>query len=314
MTRDWRLRAGALLCACLAAGCDLAEVTTAPGDDVIVVEGVLRTDFQTQQVLLHRTVDGALASGVEGAEVTVTGAAGDVHRLVPGTECYQIDALYAQSDSLDFRGSCYITSGQDVDWVQPGQSYDLRVETPDGRVVEGRTHVPGAYTVTAVRDDPELGLLCSLAPDSAFQLVWRQSAGAWSYVADLSILGLSQTLKGQDFRVPDPMLVRGLSVSQSDTTLVLPTEFGIFERLQYDSDLLVAISHGFPEGTRLDLVLAAADRNWVNSVRGGSFNPSGLVRISTVVGDGVGVFGSLNVQRAVILVRRFTGIPRCGVH
>ena len=313
MTRDWRLRAGALLSTCLAAGCDLAEVTTAPGEDVIVVEAVLRTDVQTQQVLLHRTVDGALAAGVEGADVTVTGAAGDVHRLVPGTECYQIDALYAHSDSLDFRGSCYISGGQDVDWVRPGETYDLRVETPDGRVIEGRTSVPGAYTLPSVPTDPESGLFCSVAPDDAFELVWRQSEGAWSYVADLSITGLSQTLKGQGFPVPDPMLVRGLSVSQSDTTLVLPTEFGIFERLQYDSDLLVAISHGFPEGTRMDLVLAAADRNWVNSVRGGSFNPSGLIRISTVVGDGVGVFGSLNVHRATILVRKNTGIPRCGV-
>ena len=312
-TRDWRLRAGALLCACLAAGCDLAEVTTAPGEDVIVVEAVLRTDLETQQVLLHRTVDGALVSGVEGARVTVTGAAGDVHRLVPGTECYQIDALYARSDTLDFRGSCYITAGQDGGWVQPGQRYDLRVEIPDGRVIEGRTQVPGAYQVPALRDDPELGSLCSMAPDSAFELVWRQSAGAWSYVADLNISGLSQTLSGRGFRVPDPMLVRGVSVSQSDTTLLLPSEFGVFERLQYDSELLLAISHGFPEGTRMELVLAAVDRNWLNSVRGGSFNPSGLIRISTVVGDGVGVFGSLNVQRAVILVRRATGIPRCGV-
>ena len=313
-TREWGVRAGALLCACLAAGCDLTEVTTAPGEDVIVVEAVLRTDFQTQQVLLHRTVDGALAEGVEGAKVTVTGAAGDVHLLVPGTECYQIDALYAHTDTLDFRGSCYITAGQDVDWVHPGQRYDLRVETPDGRVVEGRTQVPGAYTVPALYDDPEAGLVCSMAPDSAFQLVWRQSAGTWSYVADLSISGLSQSLAGHGFQVPDPMLVRGLSVSQADTTLVLPTEFGIFERLQYDSDLLLAISHGFPEGTRMELVLAAADRNWVNSVRGGSFNPSGLIRISTVVGDGVGVFGSLNVQRALVVVRKSTNLPRCGVH
>jgi hypothetical protein len=313
-TREWRTRGAALLCACLAAGCDLAEVATAPGEDVIVVEGVLRTDQETQQVLLHRTVDGALAGGVEGADVTVTGAAGDVHKLVPGgSDCYQISALYAPSDSLDFRGSCYITTGQDVGWVQPGRRYDLRVETPDGRLVEGRTVVPGAYTVPSLRADPQLGFLCSMAPDSAFELVWRQSAGAWSYVADLSISGLSQPLAGRGFFVPDPMLVRGLSVSQSDTTLVLPTEFGIFERLQYDSDLLLAISQGFPEGARMDLVLAAADRNWVNGVRGGSFNPSGLVRISTVVGDGVGVFGSLNVRRATILVRKSTQIARCGV-
>jgi hypothetical protein len=109
------------------------------------------------------------------------------------------------------------------------------------------------------------------------------------------------------------MLVRGLSISQTDTTLVLPTEFGVFERLQYDSDLLLAIKDGFPNGTRMELVLAAADRNWVNSVRGGNFNPSGLIRISTVVGDGVGVFASLNVQHASIVVRGVSSLPRCGV-
>ena len=314
-TKDWMPRAAALLCAFLAAGCDLAEVTTAPGEDVIVVEGVLRTDQETQQVLLHRTVDGDLVSGVPGAKVTVTGAAGDVHQLVQvqGRDCYQIDALYAPSDSLDFQGTCYVTTGQDVSWVRPGERYDLRVETPDGRVIEGRTQVPGAYAVPSLRADPEFGLICSLAPGSAFELLWRQSAGAWSYVADLSISGLSQTLGGGDFRVPDPMLVRGLSISQTDTTLVLPTEFGVFERLQYDSDLLLAIKDGFPNGTRMELLLAAADRNWVNSVRGGNFNPSGLIRISTVVGDGVGVFASLNVQHATILVRTVSAIPRCGV-
>jgi hypothetical protein len=302
-----------LLCAGVA-GCDLAEVTTAPGEDVIIVEAVLRTDFVTQELLLHRTVDGALAGGVPGARVTITGSAGDVHTLVPGVDCYQIDALYARSDSLDFEGSCFVTAGQDAGWVQPGRSYDLRVETPDGRVIEGRTQVPGAYTVPAIPDNPDFGMICSIAPDSAFQLVWTQSEGAWGYVADLSISGLIQGLAGRGLRVPDPMLVRGVSISQSDTTLVLPTEFGVFERLQYDSDLLLAIQQGFPEGTRIEMALAAADRNWVNSVRGGNFNPSGLVRISTVVGDGVGVFASLNVERAVILVRRVTGLPRCGLH
>ena len=311
--KGYRTCAAALLCACLAAGCDLAEVTTAPGEDVIVVEGVLRTDLETQQVLLHRTVDGALAGGVPGARVTVTGSAGDVHRLVAGTDCFQIDALYARSDSLDFEGSCYVTAGQDAGWVRPGRTYDLKVETPDGRVIEGRTQVPGPYTVPSVPVDPDLGPFCSLAPDSVLQLVWTQSAGTWGYVADLSISGLTLLLAGRGFRVPDPMLVRGVSISQADTTLVLPTEFGVFERLEYDPDLLLAIQHGFPEGTRMDLVLAAADRNWVNSVRGGSFNPSGLVRISTVVGDGVGVFASLNAERAVIIVRRTTAIPRCGV-
>jgi hypothetical protein len=32
-----------------------------------------------------------------------------------------------------------------------------------------------------------------------------------------------------------------------------------------------------------------------------------------VVGDGVGVFGSLNIHRASIVVRKNTVVPRCGV-
>lgn len=309
---DGRLRAAALLCACLAGGCDLAEVTTAPGQDVVVVEAVMRTDFVVQQVLLHRSLDGVLAGGVPGARITITGAAGDAHTLVPGTGCYQIDALYARSDTLDFQGSCYVNDGRDVGWLREGETYQLRVEIPDGRVIRGQTRVPGAYEVPSLAPEPDGGFFCSLAPDSAFDLLWTQSQGAWSYVADLNISGLSQSFAGRGFRVIDPMLISGISVSQTDTTLVLPSEFGVFERLQYDSELLVAIRNGFPEGTRAELVLAAADRNWVNSARGGTFNPSGQVRISTVVGDGVGVFGSLNIRRASIIVRARTGVPRCG--
>lgn len=314
MTIDGRPRAAVLvLCAALAAGCNLAEVTTAPGEDVVVVEAVLRNDFEVQQVLVHRALQGDLAGGVPGARVLVTGEDGIEHSLVPGSACYYIDALYASSDSLDFEGSCYVSQGQDLGWVRSGETYQLRVEIPDGRVIQGQTTVPADYAVPSLRPDPELGFLCTVAPDSTLELLWTQSQGAWSYVADLSVSGLSQTLGGRGFRVLDPMVIRGISVSQTDTVLVLPGEFGVFERLQYDNELLLAIRNGFPEGTRVDLVLAAADRNWVNSVRGGSFNPSGPIRISTVVGDGVGVFGSLNVHRATILIRKATSVPRCGV-
>lgn len=309
-----RLRAAAPLGACLcAAACGLTEVTTTPGEDVVVVEAVLRNDFEVQQVLLHRAVQGDLAGGVPGATVTVTDGRGTEHRLVPGSDCYAIDALYARSDSIDFQGSCYVSQGQDLNWVRPGEAYQLRVETPDGRVIRGQTTVPGDYAVPSLRPDPGFGFQCSLAPDSAFTLLWTQAAGAASYVADLNISGLSQTLAGRGFRVADPMLVRGISVSQTDTTLVLPGDFGAFDVLLYDAELLVAIRNGFPEGTQAELVLAAADRNWVNSVRGASFNPSGPIRISTVVGDGVGVFGALNVRRATIVVRARTTVPRCGL-
>jgi len=48
--------------------------------------------------------------------------------------------------------------------------------------------------------------------------------------------------------------------------------------------------------------VAAADRNYVNAVRGGGFNPSGPVRVSSVVGDGIGTFGSLVPLRLFVVV------------
>jgi hypothetical protein len=59
-----------------------------------------------------------------------------------------------------------------------------------------------------------------------------------------------------------------------------------------------------------DVVIAAADRNYVNWERGGNFNPSGLVRIGSVRGDGFGVFGSLVVKSFQIRVGS-TEYPPC---
>ena len=42
--------------------------------------------------------------------------------------------------------------------------------------------------------------------------------------------------------------------------------------------------------------IAAADRNYVNWVRGGNFNPSGQVRVPSVRGDGTGVFAATVVR------------------
>jgi hypothetical protein len=309
MTRTMRnvLAAAAAL---LAAGCDLAEVSTAPGEDVVVVEAVLRTDQPRQEVLLHRALQGRFSGGVPGARVEVTGPDGQAHALVETTGCFRIDPEYQKSDPLDFRGSCYASSEFDVGWVAPGGTYDLRVETPDGRVIRGRTHVPHDFAVPSIpatQGSPG----CSLAPYTGFTLLWTRAEGAASYVADLRINGLSGRLPG--IGAPDPLELRGLAVSESDTTIALPAEFGVFERFNYPPELLKAIEKGFPVGVSMRLALAAADRNWVNSVRGGNFNPSGLIRISTVVGDGVGVFGSLHLKPFIILVGNAPSVPRCGL-
>jgi len=298
--------------ALLAAGCDLAEVATEPGEDVVVVEAVLRTDQPRPSILLHRALQGRFAGGVPGAAVTVTGDDGVRHAFAQGAgECYTIDSAYMQADSIDVDGTCYTSPLGDGAWVRPGGVYDLRVETPDGRVILGRTQVPADFAVPSLPAPRQGVRSCSLAPGTRFDLLWRRSENAASYVAEISIHGLNGRLGS--IGSPEPLELRGLAVSDADTTIVLPTEFGVFERFNYDTDLLTAISGGFPEGTAMELVLAAADRNWVNSVRGGNFNPSGLIRISTVVGDGVGVFGSLVVKHGSITVSAGSRIPRCGV-
>jgi hypothetical protein len=308
MRRTW-VPLAVLLVALGAAGCDLTEITTEPGDDVVVVEAVLRTDMQRQSLLLHRSLQGHDAGPVAGASVVVTGAAGDRHVFSPGEGCYYVDRAYVRSDSLNFVGTCYDSGNAESGWVRPGETYDLRVETTDGRVIRGRTQVPAAFTLSSL---PRSSFTCALAPGTPLTLRWSRSPGAWSYVAELRASGLSRSLGGRGYAVPEPLELRAVAVSDSDTTLVLPTDFGVFERVDYDTDLLLAVRDGFPEGTELDLVVAAADRNWVNSVRGGSFNPSGLVRVSTVTGDGVGVFGSLTLHHARISVVANSPLPPCG--
>jgi len=294
------------------AACDLTEVTTEPGDDVVVVEAVLRTDFPRQQVLLHRTLQGRLAGSVTGATVVITDPAGREHRLTEGFFCFRIDPTYARTDPLDFQGTCY-SEPDTSNWVRPGATYELRVETPRGEVIRGRTRVPGEFLVRSVpvATRVERVRACTIAPDSTMTLRWTHSDGAASYVADLQVHGLSGAFLNRGINVAEPLELRGLSVSAADTTVVLPTEFGVFERLDYETELLTAIAHGFPEGVTMELQISAADLNWVNSVRGGNFNPSGLIRISTVVGDGVGVFGSLNAKRAAIIVRKTASPVRC---
>jgi hypothetical protein len=298
-----------------AAACDLTEVRTTPGDDVIVVEGVLDASFDVQSILLHRSLQGNVAEGVPDARVTVTDDRGTEHAFF-GQEagCYQVATRYVDEDSLTFRGTCYFSDLADKGWVRPGGTYDLRVETPDGRVIRGRTHVPGDFRLTTVpsETDPFGDSPCSLAPDSAFPLLWTRAANAAGYLSALRASHLDGIM-GRGFYVPESLELRGVSVSESDTSIVLPTEFGVFERFDYSDELLKAIANGFPEGTLVDVAVSAADRNWVTSARGGPFNPSGQIRVSTVVGDGVGVFGSLVRKRAFVVVQKRTPLPRCGV-
>lgn len=57
--------------------------------------------------------------------------------------------------------------------------------------------------------------------------------------------------------------------------------------------------------------MAAGDRNYVNWVRGGNFNPSGQVRVPSIVGDGTGVFASLVSRERILVTRDEASAPSC---
>lgn len=294
MRARWSGWAAAAAVACAAPGCALADVTIPAGEDVLVVEAVLRTDRDPQTLLLHRTLVTGRVDGEADARVTVRGARSGVVTFLQGPP----DACYRQAfagPDLPVFAACYVASAPEG-WVRPGETYDLTIETRRGERVRGRTRVPDDFALTTLpfdRREPGGDARCVLLPGTTLNLVWTRSPGAWSYLSRIEISGLRNALPAHFQPVPDPLELLGLAVSDADTTLVLPTEFGIFERFELNQDLLRALQNGFPAGTLVDLTVAAADRNFVNGVRGGTFNPSGPVRISSVVGDGVGVFGSL---------------------
>lgn len=313
MKRMWIAVAAAALAL---PACTIADVTVAPGEDRLVVEGVLRTDARSQFILLHRGVQAGVAAGETGAEVVVT--RGDGVRITfqeTLLACYAIDPGYLDSDTpIQIGGTCYASPNSAGRWVVPGAAYDLSIRTRRGEEARGRTVVPGDFTLTGVpesRFNDQPPVACALQPQTPLPLTWSRAEGAWGYIAPLQISGLGTVLP-DSFNAPDPLELIGVSVSASDTSLVLPGEFGVFDRFSLNQNLLRVLQGGLPIGTTARVVVAAADRNYINGVRGGAFNPSGPVRISSIVGDAVGVFGSLVPLHASIVIGSPFDRPSCG--
>lgn len=304
--------ASALLPLALAAsGCQLAEVVTPAGSDVLVVESVLRAGETRQKVLLHRTLTGDAVRGEPGARVVLRRSGGPdvVLEEQPTFDCTG-PVTRENPDPVAVEATCYATGAGGLE-VRPGERYELRIETRAGEVVRGQTDVPGDFGLRIPglsRDDAA----CVLPPGTRLELTWSSARGAWSYLAGIRIQGLRQALGGAGFPVPDVLELTGVAISESDTTLVVPSELGVFERFGSNQELLRALQEGFPPGVTAEMIVSAVDRNYVNAVRGGSFNPSGSVRVSSVVGDGIGVFGSVVPRRLFVLVGSREGdLPSC---
>jgi hypothetical protein len=308
------IRVGAAAAAVLAAAaCELREITVAEPFDIVVAEVILRAGEDVQTALLHRTVRlPATGVAVPGAVVEVRSADGRSMRYapVPIARCLQGggDASAGQPPATEReRGSCYAAEGN-VLAVREGQRYTLRILLPDGREMSGTTLVPGNF-----RFRSPVSTHCVLPPDTRLTLAWTPADDTWAYLAEARFEGLRAAYAPRGIRVPeDPLTLLGLAISRADTTMQLPAGFGVFDR--FDSDLaptLLALQQGIPAGVTVDVAVAATDRNFVNWVRGGNFNPSGQVRVPSIVGEGTGVFASLVARTARIETTPQSALPPC---
>jgi hypothetical protein len=285
-----------------AAACELTEITLAEPEDVLVVEAILRADADVQSLIVHRSFGLGTPPALD---IRVLDEADTEYRFLPAIDTLCLVQQDTQAPDLSH---CYAWQGDGGSWVRPGARYRLSIEVEDGRTLTAQTTVPGAFRIVR----PAVAR-CRLTADRRYTLEWSSSESAWVYIAETRLTGIRRALAGRGVRIEgDPLRLVGLSIGREDTTLVFPAEFGIFDRFEEDvSDALVALQGGLPPEVIADIVVGAADRNYVNWVRGGSFNPSGVVRVPSVFGErATGVFGSV-VTDAVEMRTLGSGLPGC---
>jgi hypothetical protein len=291
----------------LLSGCELEEVSIAIPEDVLVVEAYLMAGDETDELtaFLHWTLGTRPARDLLDASVTAYAEEGeDVPLFLTSVS----DCVF-QERREEVEGVCF-AAGPDVEDVfQPGTRARLRVRLADGRELEGGTDVP--FDIQLLQ--PQGRSLCALPPGLNIEFSWNPSPGTWAYSAEAEISGLVDALAATGVEVEaDSVALLGLAVSESDTTIVFPKEFGVFERFDLEQEIAVALQEGLPLGALAKVAIGALDQNYVNWVRGGNFNPSGTVRVSSLRGDGVGVFGSV-VRRVVTVAGAYPNsiVPGC---
>lgn len=288
----------ALLLPAALAGCELQEIVVSAPENLVIAEVFLQTGAYGPRGIayLHRSI-GAPVARVPDALVELVTETGAVYRF----NSVGLSQCILGTIPLEVEGSCYILDSAAAPLLVPGARFDVRIQVPDVGMLQGSTTLPGDFELVLPTRAEQSG--CSLPPATRLELTWTPAAGAWAYVAETEIFGLPELLAPMGIRVEDdPLVLVGLSVSRSDTTIVFPSEFGLFDRADLDRDLLALLQAGLPEGAGAAVVLAAGDRNYVNWVRGGGFNPSGRVRIPSLLGSaGTGVVGSQVVRRVFVV-------------
>jgi len=293
--------------AAVSAGCELEEITLIEAEDVVVAEvyvqvSATRNGDSRVTAWLHRTLGAGAPSSrpVPGADVLVTDEHGFSLELAEAEERTCVWAT-----PVEGTGTCYTTTAEFAGRIRPGDALEVEITLPGGGVLRGNSTVPGDFRLLTPAGEGT----CAVEPRSPLEVRWTGSAGARAYVNETLISGLRAALEPRGIEVErDPLYLLGLSISSSDTTIVFPGEFGVFERFDLDQALALALQDGLPEGTEADVTITATDRNYVNWVRGGNFNPSGPVRIPSLRGDGTGVFAT-SVSRSFTATVGSAGVP-----
>lgn len=286
------------LLALAAAGCELEEITLVDAEDVVVAEVYvnLAADPQDNEIraFLHRTLgtEESVADLFD-ARVTIRRSDG-LTLLVPGAS---VDDCVESAPSLE-PGACFLLDDSTTAGLWPGDIFEVEVLLSDGGLIFGAAQVPGRFDLKGYP------ATCRVPPDVLMEVEWSRSERAWAYLNETSIRDLPAALEPEGIEVEDdPLYLLGLSVSDSDTSVVFPSQFGVFNRFDLDQDLAVRLQRGLPAGSRAQISITAVDRNYVNWARGGNFNPSGQVRIASLRGDGTGVFGATYGHSFQVLAR-----------
>ncbi|HCR04167.1 MAG TPA: hypothetical protein DIU18_03175 [Gemmatimonadetes bacterium] len=286
--------------------CDLEEVTIIEIEDVVIAEIYVNlAEDQTEneiRAFLHHTLGAPGVDDLSNALIVVRRPDGLTLNLVES----QLEACL---DSLPTVGSgaCFLADPAQTPNLSAGDLLEVEVTLADGGVIVGAVRVPSSFHIDGV------STTCRLDPNTLLPILWSSSDGAWAYVSETSISGLPEALLGEGIVAPeDPLNLLGLSISDQDTTVVFPSEFGIFDRFDLSQDLASRLQHGLPPSTTAEVSITAVDRNFVNWVRGGNFNPSGRVRVPSLRGDGVGVFGATVSRRFFVFSSAQAGsMPDC---
>jgi len=290
------------------AGCELEDITLVDAEDVVVAEVYVnvKKDPADNEIraFLHRTIGtGDAVDDLLGAQVIVRRTDGRVYEL-PGSS---VEDCVLSSPSDD-PGACFLLNDSATVDLAAGDIFELEVILVDGERITGATQVPGDFELD------EISGACRLPPDVIMDITWSRSTEAWTYLNETSIRGLSDALAPEGIEVEDdPLYLLGLSISDSDTTITFPSEFGVFNRTELDQDLALRLQEGLPDGVSAEISITAIDRNFLNWARGGNFNPSGQVRVPSLNGAGTGVFGS-TIGRTFQLFSSsdsIDGVPAC---